>query len=232
MNKFTTLFCTLSFTVLNSGLAIAETPSHGILALLGVSDTASYDNLLSSFEEKAQSMNCAILREGPVVAEDGDIDLDQPNRFIYFDCETSLLGSSIGRDFLADLGKGSDYIAAMEGTPFFQDTASFKRNAGERSYILKVSHYNNSNPKKRDLDLAHLGETVQPRADAYQLETFVGTTQAYGMPTPDEAVVLYYDNAAAGDRFRDNNPDVLNKVIDFNDKHLTDYIYYFAQSRR
>ncbi|WP_419905826.1 hypothetical protein [Kiloniella sp.] len=232
MNKLSTIFCTLSFSFLNSGLAISETPSHGVLALLDVNDTVRYDNQLSNFEEKAQSMNCTILREGPVVAEDGDIDLDQPNRFIYFDCKTSLLGSPDGRDFLADLGKGSDYIAAMEGTPFFQDTVSFKKQAGERSYILKVSHYNNSNPTKRDLDLAHLGETVRPRDDAYQLESFLGTTQAYGMTTPDEAVVLYYDTTAAGDRFRDNNPDVLDKVVDFNDKHLTDYIYYIAQSRR
>ncbi len=232
MNPFTVLFNAVSIFALASGSALSETPSHGVLALLQVRDTASYDNQLSGFEEKTQAMDCSILREGPVVAEDGDINLDQPNRFIYLDCQVPLLGTPSGRNLITELGRGSAYVAAMEGTKLFHDTAPLSKQAGERAYILKVSHYNNSNPNKRDQDLSSLGEIVLPRADAYQQEAFIGVTQAYGMETPDEAVVLYYDDVGAGDRFRDNNPDILDKIVDFNDSHLTNYIYYFAQSRR
>ncbi|WP_120496827.1 hypothetical protein [Kiloniella sp. EL199] len=231
--KLMALFLTAtSFFVSSNSLSLAETTSKGVLALINTDDVATYDNKLGTFETRVNAQGCRILREGPVLAEDGDIDLDQPNRFIYMTCSSSFLGHTDGRKLISQLNQGLEYAVAVEGVTILHDEASFERTATTRSFILKVSYYNNSNPAQRDEDLSTLGTLVHPRTDTYQTEAFVGVSQAYGIPTPDEAVVIYYDTPDAGNRFRENNPDILKKIIDFNDKHLNDFIYYIAQSRR
>ncbi|WP_299372432.1 hypothetical protein [uncultured Kiloniella sp.] len=232
MKSMTLLLTATAIFVSSNSLSFAETSNKGVLALINTNDTAAYDSKLEHFETKVNTQGCNILREGPVLAEDGDIDLDQPNRFIYMACTSSLLGRPDGRALISELNQGIEYAVAVEGVSILHDDTSFKKTATARSYILKVSHYNNTAPTQRDQDLTTLGALVRPRSDTYKTEAFVGVSQAYGMPTPDEAVVIYYDSPDAGDRFRKNNPDILEKVVDFNDKHLNDFVYYVAQSRR
>jgi len=52
------------------------------------------------------------------------------------------------------------------------------------------------------------------------------------MTTPDEVVVLYYDDPKSGDRFRKNNGDILEKIGAFNKSHLVDFAYFTASSMR
>ncbi len=232
MKPTTLLLTAVAFFINSNSLTFAETISKGVLALINTDDAATYDSTLSDFETKVNAQGCRILREGPVLAEDGDIDLDQPNRFIYMTCSSSLLGHTDGRALISELNQDLEYVIAVEGTSILHDEISFEKTATARSYILKISHYNNSNPVQRDGDLSTLEDLVHPRADTYKTEAFVGVSKAYGIPTPDEAVVIYYDSPDAGNRFRENNPDILEKIADFNDKHLNDFIYYIAQSRR
>ena len=53
-----------------------------------------------------------------------------------------------------------------------------------------------------------------------------------GMTTPDEVVVLYYDDSKSGDRFRKNNGDILEKIGAFNKSHLVEFAYFSASSTR
>ena len=39
-------------------------------------------------------------------------------------------------------------------------------------------------------------------ADAYVTGSFIGVNHAFGLPTPDEFVVLFYDDVQTGERFR------------------------------
>ena len=232
MKSVIMLLITLAFFVSNISLSFAEIASKGVLALINTDDTADYDSKLGSFETKINAQGCEILREGPILAEDGDIGLDQPNRFIYMTCTSSLLDHTDGRALISELNQDLEYMIAVEGTSILHDKISFEKTATARSYILKISHYNNGNPVQRDGDLSTLEDLVHPRINTYKTEAFVGITKAYGIPTPDEAVIIYYDSPDAGNRFRENNPDILEKIANFNDKHLNDFIYYVAQSRR
>ena len=98
-----------------------------------------------------------------------------------------------------------------------------------RQYILKISHYNNQDPAGRNADLEHLGKVVEPVADKYHNEMFLEVHRASGMQTPDEVVAIYYDTPEAGDRFREKNQAILEKIGAFNKKHLKSFTYLVAQ---
>jgi len=45
-------------------------------------------------------------------------------------------------------------------------------------------------------------------------------------------VIIYYPQAQQGKKFRKNNPDILQKIGDFNKNHLTKFAYLFGTSTR
>jgi len=123
-------------------------------------------------------------------------------------------------------------IAILEGDlTDLPDTARDSAVSG-RQYILKISHYNNRDIGGRDKDLASLTREAAELADAYVTGSFIGVNHASGLPTPDEVVVLFYDDAQTGERFRGNNKGLLRKIGAFNKTHLIDTVYYIGQARQ
>lgn len=47
-----------------------------------------------------------------------------------------------------------------------------------------------------------------------------------GAQPASEITLLHYDSAAAGERFRANNPDVLQMIGHFHSRHVDRFIYY------
>ncbi len=183
-------------------------------------------------EQKILSLGCQVRHKGVIAAEDGDIDIDTPNRFIFLACDGSILADPVKRGLLNKLGLKGNPLAILEGELTDMPTPPATGAVADRQYILKVSHYNNKDTDGRERDLGQLGQAAQSLPDTYITESFIGVNRALGMQTPDEVVVLYYDNPAQGGRFRKNNPDILEKVGDFNDSHLDDYIYYVGKAIR
>ena len=68
------------------------------------------------------------------------------------------------------VGRGCALNPLLEG-PFTQlNMSSFKESGTKRSYILKLSEYNNTNPEQRNYDLLQIGEIVKTRIPKYTNE--------------------------------------------------------------
>lgn len=202
-------------------------PSNGVIALYDVTDEAAFDDALKGFETSLKGQGCVVAREGRVGGGQGDIGIEMPNRMLHLTCEGPVLDTSEGRAVFNRLSSSATMSALLEGRYLGEFSRENSAVAG-RAYILKLSRYSNSDPDARDHDLAALGARVSTLADAYRNEAVMEVHRAVGMPTPDEAVLLYYASPEAGDRFRDNNQDLLEQVGQFNRAHLTEFAYYFV----
>jgi hypothetical protein len=176
------------------------------------------------------ALDCSVHRSGAIGAAQGDIGLEQPNQFVLFACETSVLTNMALRAQLSDLAPSSEMIAMLEGDLMNFPIEGAQGAVADRQYVFKISYYNNEDPDGRDAELANLTIEAEAKADTYVTEAFVGVNHAIGMPTPDEVVMLYYDDPATGDRFRNANGDLLNKIGAFNSAHLVSTVYYVGQA--
>lgn len=209
-----------------SNVAVAKSEPVGVLGLYkaDVPEKALLDDM------KLGGIGCTIQRAGAIVAKQGGIDLEQPNQFVLLACEGPVLADATKRATLKGLTQGVEIIGVVEG-----DLMNFPGGMGEsdvsgRQYIFKLSYYNNMDVDARDIDLAMLGDAVGKVPDAYVNETFIGVNHASGLATPDEVVVLFYDNSQAADRFRTNNKDLLGKIGAFNKAHVIRSVYYIGQA--
>ncbi len=203
--------------------------NYGILGLYKNVDNQNQKFNKSNLKQILVSRNCRIARTGLVVAEDGDIDLPAPDRFMFIACDAAPPDDLTDISLLNVLKSNTTNLTLFEGpfkVPYAQVPTLEDAN---RSYILKVSNYNNKNPHQRQQDLAKLDKKVTNLPDKYVTEAHIKVTSAYGSKTPDEAVILYYNTAQHGEKFRKGNPKILKQIGAFNDNHLVDYIYYIGQ---
>jgi len=213
-----------SLLILFASSASAQSTSIGVLGLFDLEQPSS----VSISDNAIARTGCHIDRHGKINGEQGDIDIDEPNYFVLLKCESSVLTAPDKRTAFAKLIKSENAPVIMEGNMVDIPTANSAAPNSNRQYILKISRYNNKDITGRDTDLKHLSELTRKLPDTYITERMIGINYASGMSTPDEAVVIYYDDAATGNRFRKNNPSILKKIGTFNDSHLTDFIYYSA----
>lgn len=204
---------------------------NGVIALYEVTDDAAFEVALGEFEMSLTEHGCVVAREGHVGGGQGDIGIEMPNRMLHLTCEGPILDMQEGRATFNHLNGSGTLLALIEGR-YVGAVLQDQEAAAGRAYLLKLSRYSNSDPDARDRDLAVLGAQVSTVADAYRNEAVIEIHRAVGMPTPDEAVLLYYATPEAGDRFRTNNQDLLEQVGQFNRAHLTAFAYYFISPIR
>ncbi len=214
--------------VLAGFLSPAIAGTTGILSLYKMTDKDSFAAAEAKLANRLQTQGCSIELAGTIIAEDGDIDLFTPDRFLYLECQSAVLGSKKRQMVFEPLIQLSSDTAFFEGA-LLPVTQEESEGVSQRSYILKISHYNNLDPAQRDRDLAAIGESLEGRADIYINQADISVSEAYGTKTPDEAVILYYKSAEAGERFRAANKPILKKIGAFNKNHLGDYVYYVAK---
>ncbi len=234
-----------SVTILTSGgklasallLAVvsAATPALGgeigLLGLYQVNDAGRYAEALKELERSLGDRGCAVRREGEIATMDGSLDVAKPNRFLLLECPGSLLKGSAGRVVFEPLQAATSHLMLAEGE-LDRFGSGFSPTGVGREYIIKVSHYNNRDPEQRDRELTAIQQQVAARPNRYRTEAIVTPSRAMGMTTPDEVVVLYYDDPQSGDRFRTDNRDILEKIGVFNKSHLVDFAYFSALSTR
>lgn len=223
---FVFALCALTFSfVLFTSSAFASSQS-GVIALYDVVDEGAFEDALKGFEASLREQGCVVAREGRVGGGQGNIGIEMPNRMLHLTCEGPVLDTPEGRAVFNRLSGSGTMLALLEGR-YLGAVSQDQDPADGRAYLLKLSRYSNSDPDARDRDLAALGARVSTLADAYRNEAVMEIHRAVGMPTPDEAVLLYYATPEAGDRFRDNNQDLLEQVGQFNRAHLAEFAYYF-----
>lgn len=213
--------------VLVSGVASASPGSQfGVVGLYKVSN--SQVGVID--RQKVAELGCQIRLDGKVANAQGKIDLPQPNKFVFLQCENSLLGMQDKRLALNQLVENGQSLAILEGNLVDFPASKNPGQISDRQYVLKISYYNNRDANKRDSDLEKLTTEAVELPDTYVTESFIGVNEALGMPTPDEVVVLYYDDAKKGERFRKNNGPLLQKIGAFNKTHLLSVVYYVGSA--
>ena len=223
--SFSKLLIGMSLGLAVNSVAFAEERKTGVLGLYAA-DTQR-PSILD--ESKISDLGCLITLKGGIGEAKGDIGLEQPNQFVLLICENPVLGEVGKRRVLNGLMSSGKALALLEGDHRYFPDANRVGAVADRQYILKISHYNNHDVDGRDRDLDRLNREAGAIAGTYMTDSFLAVNRATGLPTPDEVVVIYYDNAEAGDRFRDNNPEILQKIGKFNKTHLVDTVYYVGR---
>lgn len=210
---------------LGLGIVTTQAADTGLLALVEVDSSSSYAAGLAGINAAAKTANCALVREGSIVNENGNMDIDQPDRFLYLRCASPVIAAN-KTGLINPLKALGDKVALAEGPLASVDGPGDAASGAGRAYILKLATYNNDDPAKRDRDLLAIGKKVKPLPDRYKNEAFIRVHDALGMKRPDEAVVIYYDTPEQGERFRNSNGDILKAIGAFNDDHLEDFVYF------
>lgn len=201
----------------------------GMFGIYEVENEAAHKGVIEGVKNSLTNQGCHIKLEGSVVMEQGDIDLPTPNRFIYAECEQPVLGSDKHQSLFDPLKSVAEDMALFEGPVQHPEGGNSASRVLDRSYIAKVSYYNNKDPMARDMDLKAIGKSLQGRENIYRAEAEIAVTDAYGAKTPDEAVMIFYDSPEQGDQFRANNKSILKNIGAFNKSHLEDFIYYILK---
>ena len=226
------LISTASICVLLSQSAHAQ--SVGVFGLFESKKESVQRKSIEQLEIQATSMGCALRREGKILATQGDYDIPAVNGFFLLECESSFLQKDRSQAVIKKFKHSTEYLALIEGPVNQFGSLGLAKSGSSNSYIFKLSEYNNITPKRRNTDLMKLDHLVKTRIDRYKAEAFVRVTDAFGMKRPDEVVVIYYDSAESGERFRgnDKNSDIMGLIGKFNKEHLTQASYLIAQSNR
>lgn len=220
-----------TFTGLMAVSAAAESsPNIGVLGVYEVEDSQTYQAAKDNLKRRLEGRGCQIHLEGAVLGEDGDVDLTEPNRFLYLECEQTVLGSKERQKLFQPLKSVITDLAVFEGPIHRPENGKSVSKITDRSYIVKVSYYNNQDPLGRDNDLKEIEKNLEGLENIYRSEAEIAVTEAYGAKTPDEAVLIYYDTPEQGEKFRSSNKKILKMIGAFNEKHLESYIYYIAKA--
>lgn len=217
---------TVSFLCGTSAFAQSDAASVGVMGLYNAKNPAE----VALDTNAMAALGCSVRRSGVIGAAQGDIGIEQPNQFILLACEESVLSNSSLRDHLTDLAPSSETVAMLEGDLMKFPIQGAKSAIEGRQYVFKISYYNNEDPDARDTELSNLTVEAEAIDDTYVTEAFVGVNHAIGMPTPDEVVMLFYNDAETGDRFRNANKEFLDKIGAFNSNHLLSTVYYVGQA--
>jgi len=200
----------------------------GLLALYSASDEAQA-TIAAGLQSALRALGCRISLMGPVGDANGPLDIDDPDHFALIACNGPVLGNADKRDDLNTLLRDAKNLRLLEGNALYTEHNN-QSTPGKRAYVIKISHYNNDDPSKRDADLAAIDERVLQSSGRYQNELFIDVARAQGMERPDEVVVLFYDTPQAGDAFRDSNGAILKMIGGFNQAHITRFTYVSGQS--
>lgn len=229
--KYSLLSTAMSCVLLSHG---AEAKVVGVFALFESKSVHEQSKLITEMEHRIKQLGCIVRREGKILAAQGNYDVPDVNGFFLMECESSFLQNSQSQRVIDEFKHSVENFALLEGAVTQFGGFGLAESGNDNSYIFKLSDYNNTSPRQRNVDLMKLDSLVKTRPDRYKTEAFLRVQDAYGMKRPDEVVVIYYDSAGAGERFRSNdeNGDVMKLIGTFNNDHLTQASYLVAQSNR
>ncbi|MCJ8340556.1 MAG: hypothetical protein MJK10_18990 [Pseudomonadales bacterium] len=208
---------------------LSQTAQAQSSALFGLYQAAANDNRVVTILEN-NTQGCVLRREGKTTGTQGDYKLAQVNRFFLLECQQAQLVQLSSQALITELDDSSENLMLVEGPMLKFTGLALQQPGAERSYIFKLSDYNNLTPQQRRGDVKKLSAQAQQRQYHYSTEAFIRINDAFGIARPDELVVLYYRSEAEGQKFRQQNLGLMRQVGEFNQRHLTKYSYIGAQS--
>jgi hypothetical protein len=229
-NQKAKIMNTLKLTLIGASLALtAPEAMAGQVGVVGL-----YENGTTINEPAVAALGCSVKREGFIVAAQGDLSppMPQPDQFVVLDCDRPVLAAADQRSSMSTLFTDGEAIAVFEGALTEFQTADDTTDVSQRQYILKLGYYNNADTDGREADLTALDVKASSLDGHWTNEAYLDVHSAIGMPTPDEVVVIHYENAGIAEKFRDLNSDILQDVGTFNDAHLTSFTYLVGAATR
>lgn len=223
----------LSATAITCGLLTSvpiQAKSIGLVGMYQLNAENNQKDIIKNIQINTAKVGCQLQRDGKVIDNKGNYALKTINQFFVLVCDSEILASSVSKPWLTQLKQETENLALLEGEFAFINENSFTQSGIKRSYILKLSEFNNYDPVARHNDLDKLGNMVKSMDNRFTNESVIRVNEAYGMKRLDEVTVIYYDTPEAGMKFRQNNEDVLEQVGAFNLTHLTGFSYLFASS--
>ncbi len=227
--RITALAAFASLALLASHGAMAK--SVGVIAMFKVNDDKTHSLLMARLDEQTKILGCALRREGNILGRQGDYELKDVNAFFLLECENMLLKNH-SEAIINQLKKTTKNLMLVEGPMSQFGEFGLSKPGINKSYIIKLSDYNNEKPLQREQDLGLLSSIAKTRKNHYNNEAFVRINNAYGMARPDEAVVIFYNTPQDGPLFRSNNQDLMAKIGAFNQHHLSRFSYIAVSSNR
>lgn len=203
--------------------------AHEPIGVMGLYKSADQETVLFD-ERKIAALGCKLKRHGVILGMQGKLDVGQPNLYLLLSCDGSLLTDISKHALFNSIAENTMADVILEGPIIdFPNTIGDGKIVG-REYILKVSHYNNTDIDGRSKSLANIDRRTSKLSDKYITESFIGVTHASGMSTPDEVVIIYYDSPEHGDCFRKNNSEVLGLIGEFNNRHVSEFTYLIGDA--
>ncbi len=227
---FSMMTCSLLACLLPSLSAQAQ--SVNLVGMFQTPNTQTHSETISQLEQDANSQDCHLLREGKTLGAQGSYALQPHDSFFVLKCSQALLNQTRAQPLIEHLNQNTNNLILLEGKDNQRSGGNLTANGTQRSYIFKLSNYNNRSPKQRDVDLMQLTTGSKKPKYHYVTEASIRIDEAYGMERPDKLTIMYYQSADDGKKFRHNNPDLMKKIGQFNQDHLTQFSYISAQSNR
>ena len=201
----------------------AAAQDSGLLILYNSDNTSANGGL-----SRLAAMDCNVWRTGKIDPR-GPMNIGDVNKFALVDCETSLLEQEEKRVMLQSAFRKDSSGIVLEGN-FIRKADTFAEDsvAKKRGYLIKISRFNNeiatrfSEEDKIDSDAAL-------RPENWKGEARLRIHSAIGMPTPDEVGVIYYDTPEMMVAFRQASPDLVQRIGDFNKRHLQEQKYLYLE---
>jgi len=212
--------------------AFVQAESTAVFGLYNEKIIEDNKGLTVQLERLGTASGCSLRREGNVNQVQGNYQLNKASGFFLFECEAEESTQIINQSLLRILEGKADNIVLLEGPVSQFGMFGLATAAGERSYIIKMSDYNNHSPKRRNLDLQALGKTRDALQYHYKPEAYIRVNEAIGMRRPDEVVVVYYDSPGEAEKFRSQNEPFIEQIGRFNMDHLSQFSYLFITSNR
>lgn len=183
------------------------------------------------------SAGCSVIRRGNIDVRNVATDIagrntSKLNRVAFLQCNTMILANENSRRILLDNFTAHGNGIVVQGDFDYWDQQHEALNKeDERAYVIKLSYFNNLTSTRESEEDAVDGLALT-RSEGWKREAKIFTTQAIGIPTPDAVGILYFASVANRTHFRDTNPDILEKIGNFNKTHLAEFEYIYATSVR
>lgn len=202
----------------------------GIFGLHNPTSPEQHQVVLKQIKHNEQMRDCNLLRHGKTNGAQGNLNVAENNHYFMLECPTTILSLAGISKTLESINKNTRNLMLLEGNFSDINREGLSQDSSKRAYILKISHFNNKQPAQRTRELAAFKKEAYALDNHYYREAFINVQHAYGVKRPDELAIIYYDTQESGDKFRQNNPKFIEKIGQFNMKHLTEFTYVFASA--
>ncbi len=196
--------------------------NYAVFGLYQAPDETSASQTLAEVEAGLDRATCRMKLSGEIVDVAGPMKLPKSGHFFVATCPKPMLRSIESRAAFKSL-LALDEVVIIEGE--ISGAFAARDYTPEGVFVFKVSEYKNDDPDKMQQDLDSLNAAAESRADHFETAGSVAVTDAIGIETPDEVVVITYSSGEAATSFRANNDDILEAIGRFNSEHIAGFAY-------